>query len=698
MPNTFLDVVFVKKKHSNLTFIVNFKLEPNRVMKIKSVSITNLKSFKGQTIIGFDPDFNIIIGPNASGKSNLLDIITVCLHNYFLSDYNLQPENSGKIKIETIAPFQNINYLLEKHLLSSEPSTIEFTFVVKQEDLDNMKVYEELKEAFLWELRTRTSGADSIINAYQEIAWDENTLVENETLSYKIVNNVLQGVNRQLHPLPGGPVPIPISEGVKKYFFLKYLNFIQLFNLLGDRFPGKEIKPPFLFLSPYRGVANEQEFMGSLYNSSSSQRFARLRGNTSKQTTSLINLATIYFAEKKRGFETAAVEKGYAKMWHDDPEVKLVTKYLKRLGYDWSMDLINANQNIYEIRLQKEKLPLSLAQASSGEKEIINYLFGIFALKITNGLIIIDEPELHLHPRWQLLLMELFMELIKKTGNQFIITTHSPVFINVNSVNNLIRIYRSGHESKHVELRNKTGKKLKDLLHLINSTNNEKIFFSDLVILVEGVTDRLVFQKIITLVLAHYKILSVVEVVEINGKGNIKKFREYLKTLEIPYYFIADLDYVNEVGSLAIKDLFNTDLASVDSNSIKSRKSTDGKKLIETLEETIRTKDFTELNAFLHYIKGLRRKLRSNLDERERATLDFFIRAKYLEQEYILTRGDIESYFPEGLSAKDLDNVIELLKEPDFSAWQRTAEYRELENMIVSILKDVGMIAINQPF
>src|ERR1700744_1044 len=109
--------------------------------------------------------------------------------------------------------------------------------------------------------------------------------------------------------------------------------------------------------------------------------------------------------------------------------------------------------------------------------------------------------------------MDLFRELTEQTHNQFLITTHSPVFINVNSVSNLIRVYREDRESRHVPLKDLTGGSVKDLLHIVNSTNNEKIFFADHVILVEGLTDRLVFQKIVSLLMEKYQILAVIEVV-----------------------------------------------------------------------------------------------------------------------------------------------------------------------------------------
>ena len=47
-----------------------------------------------------------------------------------------------------------------------------------------------------------------------------------------------------------------------------------------------------------------------------------------------------------------------------------------------------------------------------------------------NGTIILDEPEIHLHPEWQLKFAELIVLLQKKFGMHILLTTHSPYFVN----------------------------------------------------------------------------------------------------------------------------------------------------------------------------------------------------------------------------------------------------------------------------
>lgn len=47
-----------------------------------------------------------------------------------------------------------------------------------------------------------------------------------------------------------------------------------------------------------------------------------------------------------------------------------------------------------------------------------------------NGTIILDEPEIHLHPEWQLLFAELIVLIHKEFGMHILLNTHSPYFLN----------------------------------------------------------------------------------------------------------------------------------------------------------------------------------------------------------------------------------------------------------------------------
>ncbi|MCL0064888.1 ATP-binding protein [Dehalococcoidia bacterium] len=69
-------------------------------------------------------------------------------------------------------------------------------------------------------------------------------------------------------------------------------------------------------------------------------------------------------------------------------------------------------------------LELSLPSASYGCRQVLTIIAQLIAAE-TESIILIEEPELSLHPRYQALLPLFFADAIKNRGHQIIITTHS---------------------------------------------------------------------------------------------------------------------------------------------------------------------------------------------------------------------------------------------------------------------------------
>ena len=91
---------------------------------------------------------------------------------------------------------------------------------------------------------------------------------------------------------------------------------------------------------------------------------------------------------------------------------------------------------------------------SSGEKQLFLRTLSIKILEPKNSIILIDEPELSLHPKWQ----QRIIEVYKKIGenNQIIIATHSPHILGSVSSENIFILYRD--ENGKIEA--KTGDEL----------------------------------------------------------------------------------------------------------------------------------------------------------------------------------------------------------------------------------------------
>jgi predicted ATP-dependent endonuclease of OLD family len=82
--------------------------------------------------------------------------------------------------------------------------------------------------------------------------------------------------------------------------------------------------------------------------------------------------------------------------------------------------------NFYELIMKPiKKKSLSLSYRDVGLGYSLSLPLIITALTSTNSIILCEEPELHLHPKMQASLMELFMHSTINKKNQFIIETHS---------------------------------------------------------------------------------------------------------------------------------------------------------------------------------------------------------------------------------------------------------------------------------
>lgn len=653
-------------------------------MRIKRIDIQNIKSFMHLISVDFAKDMNIIIGPNGAGKSNFMDILCITIRTFFLKTYRLSEPNYGDGKQKTIQHLSqqaNLHFIkqLEKYIGNETlDSKVEIELIVVHEDVKNIHLMVANIEEYIRILHEKYhfNTAEQIINNFISIIkkWKKEDLInikKDSVYKYTITNNIISSV---------------IEPDAK--LFLEYLNLYELVSILHKEASLTPVlNTPFMYIGPNRDTSTSS-MMTNLSESSQYDDAYNYIMSTSKTNTSVMSIAALYFAEKRRTYETE--EKGFLLRWENDHEVRNVIKYLELIGYTWDMDILDKKKNIYSICLYQDKKKISAYQASSGERALLIFLLGIYAFRVTNSTIVIDEPELHLHPRWQKVILSFFKDLTNETGNQIVFSTHASAFIAHDTYKNIIRIYKDQNKTSLCQSFNEEtmeGIPLTMIHQIINATNSEQIFFADIVILVEGITDRLIFQKIIKTVQKLYSDRRVIEIVEIKGKTNIGYYRSFLNALKIKNFFIADLDYVNEADKRGdIKAMFKVDVKKIKKDVIDNPKSMDGDSLCKAIESSIDKNDIELIKPVWNYIKSTRRKLKT-LTPEQITSRDKFIEEQEKMNTFILSRGAIEAYLPTGFRSKKLENIISLLEEGNFIKWKQQETYQDLKLIVEKILK-----------
>lgn len=186
-----------------------------------------------------------------------------------------------------------------------------------------------------------------------------------------------------------------------------------------------------------------------------------------------------------------------------EKEKETFDSILKRiLGEDFEWSIEQHDNGQYYIKYCKQ----GITHSSEGIGDGIWSVFTICSALCDaedNSTIVIDEPELSIHPALQRRIMRILEEYA--TRMQIIISTHSPYFITWDAIVNgagLIRVVKEGVNSKCYFLDDYCRNMIKGIKtdlynpHVLGIVANEVFFLEDRIILVEGQEDIVIYKKI----------------------------------------------------------------------------------------------------------------------------------------------------------------------------------------------------------
>ncbi len=685
-------------------------------MKIKSATVSNILSFpfiedidgSSETIV-FDTKANILIGPNGSGKSNLLEILSKLMEAYFFTQFEIEDnamalnQEQKPIRLNTNNnKLSSFNNLVKHRDFNEKESKLKLVLSFDMNDISNLKfIVENFDE--LSAINRDYTTQSSFFNKQ----WNFDDLKFDRQLDVCFFFT--------LSSRPGNQIAVQVEQQklshreVFIHDYLEYFNLIQRLIEVGITIKGKpwqELKTTFALIGSLRQFGGFVKQI-SIGVGSGNQLNAAAQNSFSNSTKNAMSADTVFqIAFMKVGQIIKLNREGrytneYLRILQTEEGslIKRINDVLDEIGLKVSMHSYNLHSLSIQVSILNSKNEVvDFNELSTGQKSIFHLIFSVYGFDLKNGLLIIDEPELHLHTSMQKKYFQILKKIAEPFNLQVILATHSPVFIDENTIQNTFRFSKQENNSFITRPNRKIDQTQKDLLQFLTYTNSSRIFFSDIVILVEGSSDEYFFKYFYdNYYLVKRQTKLTIEFLNIGGKGNRKKWADFLNLFAISNAYIGDFDNIQNEGvahsagvdyEKLISDIKQGAIAAANQRiSVSGTSSKDGVALLQSLENLIQ-KDFVitnnekiELRNLWQYI--LERcgvssgGLFAHLSRAENIGTFQKIRdeivKKYSENIYILQRGDLETYLE---TSKDINKVIDFCAK-DFQEWIKNEESKE---------------------
>jgi len=378
---------------------------------ISRIRVKNFKCLRDTGNIYFKP-LTFFLGANSSGKSSLIQSLVMLKQSLESTDRRPHLSSNGAwVDVGTYPEFifkGDVKNNLE----------IEMDFELPKSSLLGTKFFREPNEEEVLVTSTLTFSFDkktsqtvlASSNIYAEKLLGKEALLNLKDNEYRIKYWYMEDGKKQ--------------EGTaKKVLSTSIFNFIAL-NLRNKTAPLKQKKKPassseFSITNLFGfGIDIESKFRQLFYLGplrEAPRRFYSASGGSPWDTGTRGERALeIIWSEKKN--------KKSSKNLIDN-----VRKWFKKLGIAHDVRMTEISKGSYyvlEVYDKKRNTWVSIADTGFGASQILPVIVESFCPP-KESTIVIEQPEIHLHPKGQTELGDLFIESVKSRNNSFIIETHS---------------------------------------------------------------------------------------------------------------------------------------------------------------------------------------------------------------------------------------------------------------------------------
>jgi predicted ATP-dependent endonuclease of OLD family len=487
-------------------------------MKIKSITVENYKSIRELTIplqsYGREEDKSqttFLIGVNESGKSNILEAINL-LNKY---DFNIIfPDSPEKIEYK--------DYGKDFHK-GSEKGDIKVSADIELLDMGcwRQRIVEKINclEDFADNIQIVKLQKCISINSEGQISEKYNIEI-NEDFPF----SQFKEYNKEIELIESS------DQGAKQFLECKIADslkedFRQQMPQIHDRQKRQITKTVWFDLieEPVDLSNFEKKHLPSFKN-----MFLIYGKNTNDEIRETIDKIKDD-AESRKEFEKEMDEK--------------VTEYINNIWKEHKIEIsVVVNWPFCEVHIKDNdmKYDYSMSQRSDGFKQFMSLLLSFSAENkckaLKNNIILIDEPELHLHPS---AIKDMRKELINLgKNNHVIVATHSNYMVDTAVPERHWIVKKEKGETTIDPLGENSDFYDDEVLYPAFGLNFFKELLPENIIVVEGITDKNIFSHAIRLfkpALSH-------SVKHTDGAGNCPNYARILNKEKINAFFIFDAD------------------------------------------------------------------------------------------------------------------------------------------------------------
>jgi len=244
-----------------------------------------------------------------------------------------------------------------------------------------------------------------------------------------------------------------------------------------------------------------------------------------------------------------------------------------RLGVDFSA--YDPSNYFHALRVLPEQggQVRTFEELGTGQEQILALSFAYAYAKAFHGqgdeglILVIEEPEAHLHPLAQRWVGRKIYELAKE-GVQVVITTHSPAFVDVENLEALALVSKQDMATtatqltktmlaEHCQATGATKAEPESILPFYAVTATEEILsglFARKIVLVEGPTEALALPVYFTRTGLN-PTKEGIAFIPVHGVGNLAKWWRFFSAYHIPTYVVFDNDSKEDAKGERREDL-----------------------------------------------------------------------------------------------------------------------------------------------